>query len=220
MNHEKRGEGELSIIRFIRKRYPKERKEVLKGIGDDAMVFRNGLVVSTDSLFENLHFDLKYFSMYALGWHTMAASLSDLAAMGAEPLCVLVSLNLTEKIGLNDIKKLYQGFDKLGKKYAFDISGGDIVQSPAFGLTITVIGKAGKPLMRSGAQPGQELFVTNFLGLAEVGRAVLDKDLPRKQYPVAVNKHLYPEPRIKEARLVIFQMVCQLMQIILLWKVM
>jgi thiamine-monophosphate kinase len=43
--------------------------------------------------------------------------------------------------------------------------------------------------------------VTNFLGLAEVGRAVLDKDLPRKQYPVAVNKHLYPEPRIKEARL-------------------
>lgn len=201
MNHKERGQGELSIIRFIRKRFPGKRKEILKGIGDDAMVFRNGFVVSTDSFFENIHFDLKYFSMYALGWHTMAASLSDLAAMNAEPLCALVSLNLTKKIGLNDIKKLYQGFDKLGKKYAFDISGGDIVESPAFGLTITVIGRAGKPLMRSGAQPGQTLFVTNFLGLAEVGRAVLNEGLPCKQYPVAVDKHLYPEPRIKEARL-------------------
>lgn len=193
--------GELAIIDFIRKRFPEKRKEILKGIGDDAMVFRNGFVVSTDSFFENIHFDLKYFSMDAVGWHTMAASLSDLAAMGAEPLCALVSLNLTKKIGLSDIKTLYQGFDKLGKKYAFDISGGDIVQSPGFGLTITVIGRARKPLMRSGAQPDQALFVTNFLGLAEVGRAVLDKGLPRKQYPAAVNKHLYPEPRIRESGL-------------------
>lgn len=193
--------GELAIIDFICKRFPKKRKEIIKGIGDDAMVFRNGFVVSTDSFFENIHFGLKYFSMYAVGWHTMAASLSDLAAMGAEPLCALVSLNLTKKIGLSDIKALYQGFDKLGKKYGFDVSGGDIVQSPGFGLTITVIGRARKPLMRSGAQPGQALFVTNFLGLAEVGRAVLDEGLPRKQYPTAVNKHLYPEPRIKESGL-------------------
>lgn len=192
--------GELSIIKFIRKQFPRRRKEILKGIGDDAVVFRSGLLVTTDSFFENVHFDLRYFSMDALGQHAMAASLSDLAAMGAEPICALVSLNLTEKIKLNDIKTLYQGFEKISRRYTFDISGGDIVKSPGFGMTITVIGKAEKPMMRSNAASGQALYITNFLGLAEVGRAVLSQDLVRRKYPVAVNKHLYPEPRFKEAR--------------------
>jgi len=191
--------SELEIINFIRKRFPKKRKEILKGIGDDGMVFRNGFVVSTDSFFERVHFDLRYFSMYALGYHSMSASLSDLAAMCASPVCALVSLNLTKKIDLEDVEQLYRGFDKLAKMFNFDIAGGDVVASPAFGLTITVIGQTKKPLMRSGANFGQALFVTNFLGLAEVGRAVLKHNLPRKEYPDAVNKHLFPLPRLNEA---------------------
>jgi thiamine-monophosphate kinase len=195
-----KNKGELSIIRFIRKKFPKKRKEILKGIGDDAMVFRNGFVVSTDSFFENIHFDLKYFSMYALGYHTMAASLSDLAAMGALPVCCLISLNLTKNIGVKEIEQLYNGFEKMAKRYKFDIAGGDIVTSPGFGMTITVIGRTKKSLMRSGAKPGQALFITNFLGLAEVGRSVLKYNLPQKEYQDAVNKHLFPEPRINEAQ--------------------
>ncbi|NOR17653.1 thiamine-phosphate kinase [candidate division WOR-3 bacterium] len=195
-----KNQGELSLIRLIRKRFPKKRKEILKGIGDDAMVFRNGFVISTDSFFENIHFDLKYFSMYALGCHTMAASLSDLAAMGALPVCCLVSLNLTKYIGVKDIEQLYNGFEKMAKRYKFDIAGGDVVTSPGFGMTITVIGRTRKSLMRSGAKPGQALFITNFLGLAEVGRSVLKYNLPQKEYQDAVNKHLFPEPRINEAQ--------------------
>ncbi len=191
---------ELEIIDFIRKRFPKKRNEILKGIGDDGMVFRNGFVVSTDSFFQNVHFDLGYFSMFALGHHTMAASLSDLAAMGAVPVCALVSLSLTKKINLEDVEQLYKGFEKLAKMFKFDITGGDVVASTAFGLTITVIGQTKKPLMRSGASPGQALFATNFLGLAEVGRAVLKQNLPRKEYPDAVKKHLFPLPRINEAK--------------------
>jgi thiamine-monophosphate kinase len=193
--------GELSIIRYIRKRFPRRNNEILKGIGDDAMIFRNGFVVSTDSFFDNIHFDLEYFSMGTLGQHIMAASLSDIAAMGAEPLCALVSLNLTRSVTFKDIRALYMGFEILSKRYAFDISGGDIVQSPGFGVTITVIGKTSRPMVRSGAKPGQGLYVTNFLGLAEVGRAVLSEKSPRKQYPAAVDKHLCPEPRIKESSL-------------------
>lgn len=200
MNYGKRDQGELSLIRFIRKKFPKKRKEILKGIGDDAMVFRNGFVISTDSFFENIHFDLKYFSMYALGYHTMAASLSDLAAMGALPVCCLVSLNLTKNIGVKEIEQLYNGFEKMAKRYKFDIAGGDIVTSPGFGMTMTVIGRTRKSLMRSGAKPGQALFITNFLGLAEVGRSVLKYNLPQKEYQDAVNKHLFPEPRINEAQ--------------------
>lgn len=192
--------GEIELIRYIRKRFPRKRKEIIKGIGDDAMLFRNGFVVSTDSFFEAVHFDLKYFSFSALGYHCLAAGLSDLAAMGALPICALVSLNLTKKIKKSDIEQLYGGFAKLANQHRVDIAGGDIVASPCFGMSITVIGRVRKALMRSGASPGQALFVTNFLGLAEVGRAVLQHDLPQREYPEAVQKHLFPEPRIREAQ--------------------
>ena len=200
MNTTNRNNGELALIKFIRKKFPTKRNEILKGIGDDAMVFRNGYVVSTDSFFENVHFDLSYFSMYALGYHCMAASVSDLAAMAAEPICALVSLSLTKTIRIKEIGELYRGFEDITRKYRMDIAGGDIVASAAFGMTITVIGITKNPLMRSGAEPGQALFSTNFLGLAETGRIVLKEKLPKNEYPDAINKHLFPEPRIFEAR--------------------
>ncbi len=191
--------SELDLISYLRKRFPKRRSEVITGIGDDALVLRDGYVVSTDSFFERTHFDLNYFSFYDLGYHTMAASLSDLAAMAAAPISVLIALSVSRKIGRNAIRELYDGFDELAKKYRFDISGGDIVKSDTFGLTITVIGRAKKPLLRSGARIGDKLYVSNFLGLAEAGRIVLREKLPVSQYPNAVRKHLYPEPRINEA---------------------
>jgi thiamine-monophosphate kinase len=129
----------------------------------------------------------------------MAASLSDLAAMGAAPICALVALSLSKKIRVNAVRELYDGLDELARKFRCDISGGDIVKSETFGLTITVIGRARKPLMRSGARPGDQFYVTNFLGLAEVGRVALKEKLPVSQYPDAIKKHLYPEPRINEA---------------------
>lgn len=194
--------SELEIIEYIRKRFPVRNKEIVTGIGDDAMVFRNGQVITMDAFFEHTHFNRAYFSMRAIGHHTMAATLSDLAAMGARPLCALISLYLTEQMSLKDIRGLYDGFIGLSKKYAFDISGGDVVQGPGFGLSITAIGKARRVIKRSGAQPGHGLYVTNFLGLAEVGRHVLQDKLPEKDFHDAIKQHLYPEPRIKEAALI------------------
>ena len=199
MRKERKERGELEVIRYLRKRFPKRRSEVLRGIGDDAMVLRNGYVVSTDSFFENTHFDLAYFSFYALGYHTMAASLSDLAAMCASPICVLVSLCISKKIGMKAIQELYDGFDELVRKYKCDITGGDIVKCQTFGMAITVIGHARKPILRSGAVPGNSLYSTNFLGLAEVGRIALKEKLLANLYPDSIKKHLYPNPRIREA---------------------
>ncbi|HEC78972.1 MAG TPA: thiamine-phosphate kinase [candidate division WOR-3 bacterium] len=192
--------GELAIIDFIRKRFPTTRREIAKGIGDDAMVLRSGFVVTTDSFFEGVHFDLEYFSMYALGYHTLCASLSDIAAMAGSPVCALISLNLPETIKLQEIEELYDGFQKVARNYRFDIAGGDVVTSPCFGLTIAVIGKTRTPVLRCGARPGQALYVTNFLGLAEVGRLVLKEKMVRKDYPHSIKRHLFPEPRIKEAQ--------------------
>lgn len=194
--------GELEVIRYLRKRFPKRRSEVLRGIGDDAMVLQNGYVVSTDSFFEKTHFDLAYFSFYALGYHTMAASLSDLAAMCASPICVLVSLCVSKKIGMKAIRELYDGFDEVVRKYKCDIVGGDIIKCQTFGMTITVVGQTRKPLLRSGAVPGNSLYIINFLGLAEAGRIALTEKLLATQYPDSIKKHLYPEPRIKEAFLI------------------
>ena len=191
--------GELDVIRYLRKRFPRRRSEVLKGIGDDAMVLRDGYVISTDSFFERTHFDLSYFSFYALGYHSMAATLSDLAAMGAAPIAALISLAVSNGIGMKAIRELYDGFDEITRKYKCDISGGDIVKNVTLGINITVIGRVRKPLLRSGALPGDSLYVTNFLGLAETGRIALKEKFPVNQYPDAIKQHLYPEPKIHEA---------------------
>jgi len=198
----KRPEGELEIIGYLRKRFPTRRSEILKGIGDDALIFRDGYVVTTDSFFERTHFDLRYFSFFALGYHSMAASLSDIAAMGAVPISALVSLCIPRNIGMSVIRELYDGFDEITKKFKCDISGGDIVKSQTFGMTITVIGRVREPMLRSGARPNDFLFVTNFLGLAESGRIALKERFREDQYPNAIKKHLYPDPRIKESFLI------------------
>ena len=198
----KRPQGELEIIGYLRKRFPTRRSEVLKGIGDDALVFRDGYVVTTDSFFEKTHFDLRYFSFFALGYHSMAASLSDIAAMGATPISALVSLCIPKKIGMKAIRELYDGFHEITRKFRCDISGGDIVKCQTFGMTITVVGRAREPMLRSGARPNDCLFVTNFLGLAEAGRIALKEKFREDEYPNAIKKHLYPEPMIKESFLI------------------
>jgi thiamine-monophosphate kinase len=183
---------ESEIIEYLRKRY--------RGIGDDAAILRHGYVVSVDSFFDTVHFDLGYFSMQALGYHVMAASLSDLAAMAARPVCALIALSITKDLRLHDVVQLYKGFEELANTYRFDIAGGEVAQSKTFGMTITVIGHTRKPLLRSGAAAGHTLYVTNFLGLAEVGRIVLQEQMSKKEFPDAVQKHRYPQPRIREAR--------------------
>jgi len=158
----------------------------LVGIGDDAMVLNSGIVVSTDSFVEGVHFDLNYFTMFSLGYHCMAASLSDLAAMGALPSCALISLMLAPDITKNKIRQLYRGFQKICQKYQVNISGGDVVSSPSLNLTITVIGVTKNPLLRSRARPGQFLYMTNFLGLAEVGRLALKGQLPKRRFSASI----------------------------------
>ncbi len=190
--------GELALIEYIRKRFHKKNRDISIGIGDDAMVLKNGTVISTDSFVEGVHFEFKYFSKFALGYRVMCASLSDLAAMSAKPICALISLYLPSKVKSSDIKDLYRGFSRVSEKFQCDISGGDIIESPFWGLTITVIGKTKKPLLRSGAKPGDYLYTTGYLGLAETGRIVLSEGYKKNLFPQSIKRHLYPEPRIYE----------------------
>lgn len=191
--------SELTLIKYIRKKFPRHQKEITQGIGDDAMVFKNGIVVSTDSFVEGVHFDFRYFTIYSIGYRCMGASLSDLAAMSAKPICALIALYLPKRTKDIDIRQLYRGFKIVCDRYNCDISGGDIIESPFWGITITVIGKTERPLLRSGAKPGDFLYTTGYLGLAETGRIALSKGYNKTLFVQSIKKHLYPEPRISQA---------------------
>lgn len=192
--------SERRLIEAIRRWFPARRRDIRVGIGDDAMVLRNGTAISTDSFIEGVHFEFKYFSKYDLGYRAMAASLSDLAAMKAVPVCALIALYLPRSVRSADLRQLYRGFRALLVKYGADIAGGDITESRCWAMTITVIGIAKSPLLRSGARPGQLLFSTGHLGLSEVGRQVLRCRLDRRKFPAAVARHLRPEPKFREAK--------------------
>lgn len=191
--------GELALIDYIRNKFHKRHRDILKGIGDDGMVLKNGMVVSTDSFVEGIHFDFKYFSKFDIGYRTMSASLSDLAAMAARPVCALIALYLPRTIKDSEIRELYRGFSMVCNKFQCDISGGDIIESPFWGITITVIGKTRKPLLRSTAMPGDYLYLTGYPGLSETGRIVLSEGYKKNLFPQSIKRHLYPEPRIYEA---------------------
>lgn len=186
--------GEFGSIKDIAAVIGKPSKSVIKGIGDDTAVIDIGgkkcLLATTDTLVESVHFDMRYFSFYDLGWKALAVNLSDIASMGGVPKYALVSLGLTKKAKPKDVRDLYKGMKALAKKYHVDIIGGDTVFSPEkTSVTVSVIGEAEKKkvLYRKGAKVGDLIMVTGEFGSA----------LPGKN-----KKHLRPEPRVIEGQII------------------
>jgi len=131
---------------------------VAVGIGDDACVLDGGLVVSTDMLVEGVDFDLARMTPADVGHRAAAASLSDMAAMGAEPLCLLAAVGLPE--GFTDAVGLTAGMAEHG----VPLVGGDLSRAPAVVVAVTAVGRAERPALRSGGRPGDLLVVTGTLG--------------------------------------------------------
>jgi thiamine-monophosphate kinase len=128
------------------------------GIGDDAAVLAGGIVASTDILVDGVHFDSGRISVRDIGHRAAAASLSDMAAMGAEPLCLLAAFGLPE--GFGDVRELAAGMAEHG----VPLSGGDLSRSGQLLVSVTAIGRAERPVLRSGGRPGDLLVVTGTLG--------------------------------------------------------
>jgi thiamine-monophosphate kinase len=131
---------------------------VTVGIGDDAAVLAGGIVASTDILVDGVHFDAGRLSVRDIGHRAAAASLSDMAAMGAEPLCLLAAFGLPE--GFRDVRDLAAGMAEHGVRLA----GGDLSRSDRLLVSVTAIGRAERPVLRSGGRPGDLLVVTGRLG--------------------------------------------------------
>jgi thiamine-monophosphate kinase len=159
--------GEFGLLRELSVR------GLVKGIGDDAALLGDDLVVTQDLLLEGRHFRLDWTSWRDLGYKAAAVNLSDLAAMGARPEALLVSLALPPETELDDVFELYAGLNEPG----VPIVGGDTNAAPTVTIVVTALARSARVPGRGGALPGDVLVVTGPLGAAAAGLYALEHGL-------------------------------------------
>jgi thiamine-monophosphate kinase len=183
---------ERDAIQLLERAFRGQRSsEVEKAIGDDAAVLRGGLVWTIDACVEGVHFDRKWLSIEQIGNRAIEAALSDLGAMGAEPIGALVALTLPKRCTRREIEALAKGQARAAKRTRCPIIGGNITAGPVLSLTTTAFGRASRPLRRDGAHAGDELWLVGKVGWARAGLELLKK---RKKKPAALIK-AWREPR-------------------------
>jgi thiamine-monophosphate kinase len=176
-------------------------------IGDDGAVLpllaNQNLVVTTDILVDNVHFSQQTTSPEDVGWRAAAANLSDLAAMGAMPLGIIIGLSLPGETPVDWVEALYQGCDRCLKTYQTNIVGGDICRSSVISVAITAFGqvKPDRVIRRFTAQPGDAIVVTGIHGASRAGLELLlnpdlGQDLCQNERDNLINSHQRPRPRL------------------------
>jgi thiamine-monophosphate kinase len=192
--------NEAQAIALFRQVLKRRNPEIVRAIGDDAALYRDGLVVTTDAYLEDVHFDRSYLDLSAIGARAVCGTLSDIAAMCARPTGVFISLMLPTGTSRAELRELYSGIDAVCSQYKTEVAGGDIIAAPKLGLALTALGRARRARLRSGARAGDHVYVTGDLALAETGRLVLKNGLDARGYGPAIARHVLPWPRIREAR--------------------
>jgi thiamine-monophosphate kinase len=194
--------AETKLIERIRKLTGRATsRAVIQSIGDDCAILRvsasHELLLTTDLSVEDVHFRRTWHPSQSVGHRCLARGLSDIAAMGGEPLACFLSLGLPAHLPQRWVDGFFEGFNKLARRYKVQLAGGDISASRQIVADIVVAGQApaGKALLRSGARPGDRLYVTGTLG----GPAgVLQRLYAGKRIPAsASSSHFYPKPRLE-----------------------
>ncbi len=178
---------EQEILQEIRKVIPNSRKYLF----DDCALIEKDLIITSDTIVENIHFDLKNYKPDEIGWKAMAVNLSDIASMGGKPLYSLVSLSLPKKVNLKFIKELYKGIQFCAKKYKTQIIGGNLTSGKEISLTITLIGKVKNPALRNNARSGDLVFCTGNFGSAAAGYSVIASKAKRSHKAPSANKDCF-----------------------------
>src|SRR6185369_3296518 len=127
------------------------------------------LVVSVDDQVEHVHFDLRWLSPLDVGYRSLQAAASDLAAMAATPLAAVASLHVPRGFPEAKLRQLAKGQAEAARQLGCPVVGGNIARGVRLSVTTTVLGRVTKPLLRSGARAGDELWVLGELGLARAG---------------------------------------------------
>jgi thiamine-monophosphate kinase len=175
------------------------------GVGDDAAVLLptpgHRLVVTTDVLVEGLDFTAELSEPEDWGWKAVTANLSDLAAMAAEARWLVLALTVPEATPVPTLERVYAGVGQACRTFGVSLVGGDVSAGPALSLAVTALGEAERPVLRSGARPGDRLVVTGPLGAAAAGLALLRSGDPAAKellgrFPGLAAAHRRPQPAL------------------------
>lgn len=194
--------GEFGLIERIRHKFKAYPKDVIKGIGDDTAVIEydkmHCLLFTTDSLVEDVHFSLEYFSPVQIGMKAIEQNVSDIASMGGIPKYALVSLGLPNATKIDFIDKLCEGISRKSKAYRISIVGGNIAKSKKIFVCISMAGIAEKKhlALRSNARIEDLIFCSGNLGGSAAGLELLK----RHKKGNSIKKHLEPNSRLALAR--------------------
>ena len=179
-----------------------------RDLGDDCALLSIGgrtLAISIDLSLEGVHFRTDWLALREIGWRATAAALSDLAAEGATPLGVLVSLgvpgNRQRRTGnASPAVQIMAGVGAAARSVGASVLGGDLVRSPRYLVDVCVLGVAQRPVRRSGARPGDGLWVTGRLGGAGLALAALRAGPRGRLAPALRRRFARPVPRIAAGR--------------------
>lgn len=203
--------GELALIERVRRQFSSPAADVLLGIGDDSAVVRPGrnkLLLTTDMMTENVHFDLTWTTPYQIGFKVISSNVSDIYAMGGKPAYALLNLAVPADAALSLVSRFFEGVEKALKTYGALLIGGDLSASDRMTAAATLVGYAERVVTRGGASAGDRIYVSGPLGdaacgldlLRRVGKPVEIERGKRISYPLQWNiaapllrRHLFAE---------------------------
>ncbi len=170
-------------------------------LGDDCAYLKEfDLCITQDTLVEGVHFLLETTDAFTLAQKAVNVNLSDIAAAGAKPLYITISLSLPKEIDKNFVEDFYQGVETVISKYGIKVAGGDLTGADKVYISICAIGKKYNSVgvSRTNANPGDIIVVTGTHGSSAGGLKLLAQ---KKSEPaVLIKKHLLPAARIEESR--------------------
>ncbi len=197
--------NERQIIEYIAALADPSDGQLLKGIGDDCAVIRKDgcrvWLLTMDTLVESVHFNCAFHPPELLGRKAVSVNVSDIGAMGGKPVFVLFSAGMPQGFDETWFLAFVRGLTEACREYGCFIIGGDTVASPGgLTFTLTVIGEAqaDQVVYRSGARPGDAIWVSGPLGLAAAGLELLSRNIEpeNRAFDPLREKHLNPQARV------------------------
>jgi thiamine-monophosphate kinase len=203
---------EFELIRNLLNKTAKNKphsSKVKTGIGDDCAVIstdsKTDLVITADLIVEEIDFRLDWTIAEFIGHKALAVSLSDVAAMGGQPLWALLSIGVPERIWKSDfVEKFYEGWFNLARKFNVELAGGDVSRTPDKIVIDSIVAgeaKKNRAILRSGAQAGDLIYITGKLGDAAAGLRLLERGFryqaEKGWRKSIILKQLAPNPQVE-----------------------
>jgi len=201
--------SESALVEIIRRKFALrgQSRGLAVGMGDDAAIFQIApgrlWAISTDAFLEGNHFSHRWHQPQEAGYKALARAVSDLAAMGARPKYFTMNLAVPAKLAGRWLNHFLNGVRQAARRYRMNLIGGDTTRPLAHGFfsaNFMVMGElAGyQPVLRSGARPGDILYLSGLAGGAQLGLEMIKKGAGRNQRTRALlRRHLRPEPRLE-----------------------